>query len=172
MAQACIYLRPDDAANVQVIEAAGERLSFVCNCEDTWRAELIKASRRQQNSLRSIFSITCVAPITWSLQVHANRLKSTLIVCGLCARTPASRRNFILTTPASRDHRDLVERRLKDGKLPTTAICTSTLELGIDIGDVSCVAQIGALSALPLSGSASEIWAPRWQAGDPAPICC
>jgi len=44
----------------------------------------------------------------------------------------------------SRDHRDFVERRLKDGSKPTTAICTSTLELGIDIGDVICVAQIGA----------------------------
>ena len=44
----------------------------------------------------------------------------------------------------SRDHREFLEHRLKDGRLPTTAICTSTLELGIDIGDVKSVAQIGA----------------------------
>ncbi len=44
----------------------------------------------------------------------------------------------------SREHRDFVERRLKGGDLPITAICTSTLELGIDIGEVSCVGQIGA----------------------------
>ena len=43
----------------------------------------------------------------------------------------------------SRDHRAFLERRLKAGKLPTTAVCTSTLELGIDIGDIECVAQIG-----------------------------
>ena len=44
----------------------------------------------------------------------------------------------------SREHRDFVEKRLKDRNLPVTAICTSTLELGIDIGDVVCVGQIGA----------------------------
>ncbi|WP_180899960.1 DEAD/DEAH box helicase [Martelella soudanensis] len=44
----------------------------------------------------------------------------------------------------SKEHREFVEKRLKDASLPTTAICTSTLELGIDIGSVTCVAQIGA----------------------------
>ena len=44
----------------------------------------------------------------------------------------------------AREHRQFVEQRLKEGNLPTTAICTSTLELGIDIGDVACVGQIGA----------------------------
>ncbi len=44
----------------------------------------------------------------------------------------------------SRDHRAFVEDRLKSNGPPTTAVCTSTLELGIDIGDVESVAQIGA----------------------------
>lgn len=44
----------------------------------------------------------------------------------------------------SRDARHFVEQRLKEGNKPTTAIATSTLELGIDIGDVTSVAQIGA----------------------------
>lgn len=44
----------------------------------------------------------------------------------------------------SRDHRSFVEQRLKDPTKPTTAVCTSTLELGIDIGDIASVAQIGA----------------------------
>ena len=44
----------------------------------------------------------------------------------------------------SRDRRTHVEDTLREGRMPLTAICTSTLELGIDIGDVICVGQIGA----------------------------
>ena len=43
----------------------------------------------------------------------------------------------------SREHRIDLEDRLKT-RSATTAVCTSTLELGIDIGDITCVAQIGA----------------------------
>ncbi|MGY3080179.1 Lhr-like helicase [Bradyrhizobium sp. LM6.10] len=44
--------------------------------------------------------------------------------------------------------REDLEDRLKDAKLPTTAICTSTLELGVDIGSVKSVAQIGSPRSL------------------------
>jgi ATP-dependent Lhr-like helicase len=44
----------------------------------------------------------------------------------------------------SREIREDTERALKEGGHAATAICTSTLELGIDIGSVKSVAQIGA----------------------------
>ncbi|MCM4084615.1 DEAD/DEAH box helicase [Paractinoplanes hotanensis] len=44
----------------------------------------------------------------------------------------------------SKEVREHVEERLKDPGTPVTAICTSTLELGIDVGSVDSVAQIGA----------------------------
>ncbi|PZU14939.1 MAG: DEAD/DEAH box helicase [Citromicrobium sp.] len=44
--------------------------------------------------------------------------------------------------------REDLELRLKDGRLPTTAVATTTLELGIDIGSVVAVSQLGAPRSL------------------------
>lgn len=44
--------------------------------------------------------------------------------------------------------RESLERRLQEGQLPTTAVCTSTLEMGIDIGHVDSVVQINAPSSV------------------------
>jgi ATP-dependent Lhr-like helicase len=43
----------------------------------------------------------------------------------------------------SKDLREYVETTLKAGTQPATAVCTSTLEMGIDIGTVASIAQIG-----------------------------
>lgn len=43
----------------------------------------------------------------------------------------------------SKSEREDVELRLRDDPRPATAVATTTLELGIDIGDVESVAQIG-----------------------------
>lgn len=73
-----------------------------------------------------------------SVEIYADHLRN------LCEDERLPQEFYPHHASLSRDHRDFVERRLKDGTKPTTAICTSTLELGIDIGDVTCVAQIGA----------------------------
>lgn len=43
----------------------------------------------------------------------------------------------------SKDLREDTERALKAGTPPASAVCTTTLELGIDIGSIKTVAQIG-----------------------------
>ncbi|HEV2816244.1 MAG TPA: DEAD/DEAH box helicase [Allosphingosinicella sp.] len=48
----------------------------------------------------------------------------------------------------ARELREDLEMRLKTGDLPTTAIATTTLELGIDIGSVVSIAQVGAPRSL------------------------
>lgn len=50
----------------------------------------------------------------------------------------------------SKLERESIERDLQRGEHPITALCTSTLELGVDIGKVKSIAQIG--TALSVSG--------------------
>lgn len=43
----------------------------------------------------------------------------------------------------SKELREEVEMRLKNKSLPLNAVCTTTLEMGIDIGSVASIAQVG-----------------------------
>jgi ATP-dependent helicase Lhr and Lhr-like helicase len=43
----------------------------------------------------------------------------------------------------SREYREYAERRMKDTSRPASIICIMTLELGIDVGDIEAVAQLG-----------------------------
>lgn len=43
----------------------------------------------------------------------------------------------------SREHREHAEGRMKDRSRPASIVCTTTLELGIDVGDIEAVAQLG-----------------------------
>ncbi len=48
----------------------------------------------------------------------------------------------------SRELREAIEASLKTGGHPVTAVCTTTMEMGIDLGNVNSVAQIGAPSSV------------------------
>ena len=48
----------------------------------------------------------------------------------------------------SKIERESIERDLQKGELPITALCTSTLELGVDIGKVKSIAQIGTANSV------------------------
>lgn len=48
----------------------------------------------------------------------------------------------------SKIERESIERDLQKGKCPVTVFCTSTLELGIDVGKVKSIAQIGTTNSV------------------------
>lgn len=61
------------------------------------------------------------------------------------SRAASSRTEFLAHHGSlAREIREHVEERLKDPSTPVSAICTSTMELGIDVGSVDSIAQIGA----------------------------
>ena len=145
MGLARAYLRPDYATNVSLIEA-GEREAelrlqlrgYVSGDEDESGASATDAiTSHLFQHLRGSDNLV-FAGARRSVEIYADRLRE------LCEREHLPQEFYPHHASLSREHRDFVERRLKDTSKPTTAICTSTLELGIDIGDVACVAQIGA----------------------------
>ena len=142
---ACAYLRPDHAENVTLIEAEGgeaelrlQLRGYISGAEDeeapsatdSIASHLFHHLRGKDNL---VFSGT-----RQSVEIYADRLRE------LCECEHLPQEFYPHHANLSREHRDFVERQLKNPAKPTTAVCTSTLELGIDIGDVTCVAQIGA----------------------------
>jgi len=73
-----------------------------------------------------------------AVEVYADMLSQRAVRAGLLANFLAHHGSL------SKEVREHVEQRLKDSATPVTAICTSTLELGLDVGTVDSVAQIGA----------------------------
>lgn len=139
------YLRPDAANAVQLIEADGGEAELKLqlrgylsgdedenspSATDAISAHLFKHLRGSDNLV--------FAGARQRVEIYADRLRE------LCEREHLPQEFYPHHASLSREHHDFVERRLKDPAKPTTAVCTSTLELGIDIGDVTCVAQIGA----------------------------
>lgn len=67
----------------------------------------------------------------------------TDLLSRMCASVNLPQEFFAHHGSLSRELRFHVEDQLKRGERPLTVVCTSTLEMGIDIGAVKSVAQIG-----------------------------
>ncbi len=80
--------------------------------------------------------------------VFANSRKRTeyfaVLLRELCARQNVPNEFYPHHGSLSNELRTYLESRLQKETLPTTAICTMTLELGIDIGKVKSIAQVTA----------------------------
>lgn len=136
------YLRPDGA--VQLLQASGgeaelrlQMRGYQAGAEDETAPSATDAIadhlfRHLRGSDNLVF-----AGSRQTVEIYADRLREA------CEKARLPQEFFPHHASLAREHRDFVETRLKAGRLPTTAVCTSTLELGIDIGDVACVAQVG-----------------------------
>jgi ATP-dependent Lhr-like helicase len=139
------YLRPSDPSGVELLEAKGGDAELLLQLrgyisgdkDEKTPSATQRIAEHLFTNLRGTDNLV-FAGSRQSVEIYADHLRS------LCEEERRPQEFYPHHASLSRDHRDFVERRLKDGSKPTTAICTSTLELGIDIGDVTCVAQIGA----------------------------
>ena len=80
--------------------------------------------------------------------VFANTRRDTekfaALLSDLCRESSVPNEFFPHHGSLSKELREELELRLQKGRLPTTAVCTMTLELGIDIGKIKSVAQVTA----------------------------
>lgn len=140
-----VYLRPGSVEQVELLEAEGgvqelqvQVRGYAEGDENPENASAIDAiSDHLFENLRGSQNLV-FAGARCAVETYADRLRRR------CEREHLPQEFYPHHASLSRDHREFVEERLKNRKLPTTAICTSTLELGIDIGEVACVAQVGA----------------------------
>lgn len=139
------YLRPGQPKKVELLLAKDGKQElriqlrgYSCGGQDSQVASTTEVvSEHLFNNLRGAQNLV-FAGARNKVEVYADRLRQ------MCEDEALPQEFYAHHASLSRDHREFVEKRLKNEKLPTTAICTSTLELGVDIGDVACVAQIGA----------------------------
>lgn len=66
----------------------------------------------------------------------------------------------------AKEHREEAERRMKDTSRPASIVCTTTLELGIDVGAIESVAQLG--SGQTVSGMRQRLGRSGRRPGQPA----
>lgn len=144
MAVACRYLQPDRPDGVTVILGQGGaelrvqvRGYLAGDREDTVPAAHRAVARHLFSTLRGHDNLI-FAGARQTVEHFADTLRL------MCEEAAVPQEFFPHHANLSREHRSFLEERLKKSGLPTTAVCTSTLELGIDIGDVESVAQIGA----------------------------
>lgn len=139
------FLRPDAAGSVHLITSDASyrpvRLQLR-GYESSPDADPAEAAEHDDPLVRDLYEIHKGATnlIFANARMNVERYTDALSRC--CETEHRPNEFFAHHGNLSKELREDAETRLKSGR-PTTAIATSTLELGIDIGAVDAVAQIG-----------------------------
>lgn len=157
MQLAAAALRPSDPATVTILDSSSDEAELklqvrgyqhssargLSRDEDADDAPQQLAAARQAIAdhllkvLRGCSNLV-FAGSRQSVEIYADRLRQ------MCEDASIPNEFFPHHGSLAKELRHDVETRLREGRLPTTAVCTTTLELGIDIGDVESIAQLGA----------------------------
>jgi ATP-dependent Lhr-like helicase len=146
MQQVAHYLRPNKKLPCTIIESNSSRYDLKIQL----RGYLATASEDEE--LPSAFDV--IADDLYAILrgkshlVFANsRGRTEEIAADLsdrCERDGVPNEFFPHHGSLSKEIRESLKARLQEEKFPTTAVCTMTLELGIDIGSVDSIAQVTA----------------------------
>ncbi len=147
---ACAFLRPGAEASVELVEAgSGGDVGLLV------RGFVRRASERGEADDRGDGFAAEAAVADWLADtlregknlVFANSRQRVEFYADALRRLGEQQHRqdlfFAHHGNLSRELREQVEKALKEDALPVHVVCTTTLELGIDIGDVKSIAQVG-----------------------------
>ena len=151
MGMAALFLRPTRPSNVRLLESAigGQGVEMVLKGylaredppqnegEETARVTANPSIAEHLYDRLRLGKHLVFANARSSVELYADALRI------MCEQHRVPNSFFPHHGSLSKEIRDETEMRLKDPSAPATAVCTSTLELGIDIGYVQSVCQIG-----------------------------
>lgn len=144
-------LRPASKIPCQVLEGKGAQSSLLFRLkgyedpeigqepskEDLTRLAIPRINREIFRVCRGGFHLI-FANSRRKTELHASTLSD------MCEEAHVPNEFFPHHGSLSKEHREYVESRMLKGDRPTSTICTMTLELGIDIGKVDSIVQVGA----------------------------
>ena len=156
MGRAAEFLAPHNPAGVELIESAADGRELRMQV----RGYLIPLSRKNAAAEFIDDGIDEAPDENWAIAEHlfehlrgqdnlvfANSRSAVETLADLLQQKSDSERVPNEFWPhhgsLSKEMREWVEQRLKDRAQPASAVCTSTLEMGIDIGSMSSIAQVG-----------------------------
>jgi ATP-dependent Lhr-like helicase len=146
MSLAADQLRPDNGDRVTVLESAatGQELrlqlrSYVDERPDSEEASDTAVRSIADHLFANLRGRTNLvfANARSRVELYAAELADRSVAAGVSNEFHAHHGNL------AKELREDVEAMLRDPTKPTTAVCTTTLEMGIDIGAIAQVAQIG-----------------------------
>lgn len=143
-----LALRPDKNLPCEIITGSRYQSNIKVQVKGFLEPVNIPGNKKQisaeQQICREIFQL-CRGS---SHLIFANSRKRTESISAqlrdLCDRETLPNEFFPHHGSLAKEQRETLEARLQKETLPTTAVCTTTLELGIDIGKVNSVIQVTA----------------------------
>jgi ATP-dependent helicase Lhr and Lhr-like helicase len=157
MGLAADFLRPDNAPKVTLVVSESSEVELKVLVKGYEEPLVVRDAKDKEDAPESVTPAQVGQHMFNTLRGSNNLIfpnsrreveRYTFLLNGLCEKNQVPNEFWPHHGSLSKEIRAETEAALKQREIPASAICTNTLELGIDIGAVKSVAQIGAAPSI------------------------